>query len=66
MEKRLIKKETLAGIVGDLAETMRVYAPMQAEDQVLFRVLEKGEKPLFDLRIHEMRRKISSFPGPRR
>jgi len=48
MEKRLIKKEALAGIVGELAGRMRVYAPMQAEDQVLFRILEAGEKPLTD------------------
>ncbi|MBM4314218.1 MAG: 4Fe-4S ferredoxin [Deltaproteobacteria bacterium] len=48
MEKRLIKKEALAGIVGELAGRMRVYAPMQVEDQVLFRVLAKGEKPLLD------------------
>ena len=48
MEKRLIKKETLAGIVGELAGKMRVCAPMKAEDQVLFRVLEAGEKPLVD------------------
>ena len=48
MEKRLIKKETLAGIIGKLAGTMRVFAPMQAEDQVLFRILEAGETPLTD------------------
>jgi sulfhydrogenase subunit beta (sulfur reductase) len=48
MEKRLIKKEALAGIIGKLVGTMRVIAPMQAEDQVLFRVLEAGEKPLTD------------------
>ncbi|MEI7673247.1 MAG: hypothetical protein WCK00_14130, partial [Deltaproteobacteria bacterium] len=48
MEKRLIKKETLAGIVGELAGKMRVCTPMAAEDQILFRVLEAGEKPLVD------------------
>ena len=48
MEKRLIKKEALAGIIGKLAGTMRVIAPMQAEDQVLFRILEAGETPLTD------------------
>jgi hypothetical protein len=66
MEKRLIKKETLAGIVGELAGKMRVCAPMKAEDQILFRILEAGEKPLVDLRIRKTRRKTSSFPGPRR
>ena len=48
MEKRLIKKEALAGIVGELAGRMRVYAPMQEEEQVLFRLLSKDEKPLLD------------------
>ena len=48
MEKRLIKKEALAGIVAELACRTRVYAPVQAEDQVLFRVLAKGERPLLD------------------
>jgi len=48
MEKRLIKKETLAGIVGELAGKIRVCAPMKAEDEVLFRVLEAGEKPLIE------------------
>jgi len=48
MEKRLIKKEALAGIVGELAGRLRVYAPVQAEDQVLFRRLSKGEAPLVD------------------
>jgi ferredoxin len=48
MEKRLIKKEALAGIVAELAGRTRVYAPVQAEDQVLFRVLAKGERPLLD------------------
>ena len=48
MEKRLIRKEALAGIVGELAGKMRVCAPMKAEDQVLFRVLEAGENPLLD------------------
>ncbi len=48
MEKRVIRKETLAGIVGKLAGKMRVCAPMKAEDEVLFRVLEAGEKPLIE------------------
>ena len=48
MEKRIIRKETLAGIVGELAGKMRVCAPMKAEDEVLFRVLEAGEKPLIE------------------
>jgi sulfhydrogenase subunit beta (sulfur reductase) len=48
MEKRLIKKEALAGIVGELSGKMQVCAPMKEEDQVLFRVLAPGEIPLVD------------------
>ncbi|MBN2439436.1 MAG: 4Fe-4S dicluster domain-containing protein [Deltaproteobacteria bacterium] len=48
MEKRLIEKEALAGIVGELAEKMQVCAPMPEEDRVLFRVLAPGERPLVD------------------
>jgi ferredoxin len=48
MEKKTIKKDALAGIVGDLAGRMRVYAPVRAEDQVHFKILAKGEKPLVD------------------
>ena len=62
MEKRLIKKETLAGIVGELAGKMRVCAPMAAEDQVLFRVLEAGEKPLVDFANTKNAPKNFMFP----
>jgi len=48
MEKRLIGKEALAGVAGELAGRMRVCAPLQAEDQVFFGVLAAGGKPLFD------------------
>jgi sulfhydrogenase subunit beta (sulfur reductase) len=48
MEKSVIRKEALAGIIGELTGRMRVYAPMQQEDQVLFRVLSRDEKPLVD------------------
>ena len=66
MEKRLIKKEALAGIVGELAGKMRVYAPMQEEDQVLFRLLAKDEKPLLILQTRKTPRKIFFFRGPKR
>lgn len=46
MEKRLIKKDALAGIVKKIADDMPVYAPVKVEDNVLFKVLEKGEEPL--------------------
>ena len=46
MEKRLIKKDALAGIVKKMGENLTVFAPVQVEDNVLFKVLEKGEEPL--------------------
>lgn len=46
MEKRLIKKDALAGIVKKLSEQATVYAPVKKEDNVFFKVLEKGEEPL--------------------
>ncbi len=49
MEKRVIKKDALAGIIKKMAESMVVYAPVQDEDNVLFKVLEKGMEPLLDL-----------------
>ncbi|HEU19513.1 MAG TPA: 4Fe-4S ferredoxin [Deltaproteobacteria bacterium] len=46
METRLIKRDALAGIVKKLSEQMTVYAPVKKEDNVFFKVLEKGEEPL--------------------
>ena len=46
MEKRLIKKDALAGIVKKIGEELTVFAPVKVEDNVLFKVLEKGEEPL--------------------
>jgi sulfhydrogenase subunit beta (sulfur reductase) len=62
MEKRLIKKEALTGIIGGLAGTKRVVAPMQEEDQLLFRVLEKGEKPLVEFANTKNAPKSFLFP----
>ncbi|MDD5475452.1 MAG: 4Fe-4S dicluster domain-containing protein [Syntrophales bacterium] len=46
METRLIKKDLLAGLIKGLAQDTLVYAPVQDEDNVLFKVLEKGMEPL--------------------
>jgi len=48
MEKKLIKKDALAGIINKLSEQMLVYAPVKDEDNVLFKTLEKGMEPLVD------------------
>ena len=48
MEKRLIKKDALAGIIKKLTEKMLVYAPVKDEDNVLFKVLERDMEPLVD------------------
>lgn len=46
MEKRLIKKDALAGIVKKIGEELTVFAPVKVEDNVLFKTLEKGDEPL--------------------
>jgi len=46
MEKRLIKKDALAGIVKKIGEELTVFAPVKVEDNILFKALEKGEEPL--------------------
>jgi ferredoxin len=46
MEKRLIAKDALAGIIKTLSEKMVVYAPVKAEDNICFQALEKGQEPL--------------------
>jgi len=45
MEKRLIKKDALTGIIGKIAQEAVVFAPVKVEDNVLFKALEKGEEP---------------------
>ncbi|MBW2637744.1 MAG: 4Fe-4S dicluster domain-containing protein [Deltaproteobacteria bacterium] len=48
MEKRVIKKDALAGIIKNISNDMLVYAPVQEEDNVLFKVLEAGMEPLVE------------------
>lgn len=48
MEKRVIKKDALAGIIKNISNDMLVYAPVQDEDNVLFKVLEPGMEPLVE------------------
>ena len=42
MEKRLIKKDALTGVIEKIAADMVVYAPVQDEDNVLFKPVQKG------------------------
>lgn len=46
MEKRVIKKDTLPGIIARLTEDLPVYGPVNEGDYVLFRALKNGEEPL--------------------
>ena len=62
MEKRLIKKEALAGIAKRIAEDVTVYAPVRVEENVLFKVLEKGEEPLFTYQNSKNAPKNFFFP----
>ncbi len=47
MEKRLIKKDALAGIAKKMAENFLVWAPVKKEDNVLFKPLQKNAEPFF-------------------
>lgn len=47
MEKRLIKKNALAGIAGKMAEELTVWAPVKKEDNVIFAPLAKDAEPFF-------------------
>jgi sulfhydrogenase subunit beta (sulfur reductase) len=47
MEKRLIKKDALAGIARKMAEDFLVWAPVKKEDNVLFEPLQKDGEPYF-------------------
>lgn len=47
MEKRLIKKDALAGIAKKMAGDLLVWAPVKKEDNVLFEPLGKAEEPFF-------------------
>lgn len=48
MEKRLMKKEELTGLIGKLSEAAPVYAPTKAGDFILFQAWQKGDEPLTD------------------
>ncbi len=48
MEKRLIKKDLLPGLIGGLAAEAAVYGPAQEGDYVIFRALRPGEEPLVE------------------
>ena len=47
MEKRLIKKDALAGIAKKMTEDFLVWAPVKKEDNVIFAQLGKSDEPFF-------------------
>lgn len=47
MEKRLIKKDSLAGIAKKMTEDFLVWAPVKKEDNVIFSQLGKNDEPFF-------------------
>lgn len=47
MEKRLIKKDALAGIAKKITEDFLLWAPVKKEDNVIFAQLGKGDEPFF-------------------
>jgi sulfhydrogenase subunit beta (sulfur reductase) len=48
MEKRLIKKAALPGLIGKLSAAATLYGPVKEGDYVVFRLLRQGEEPLAD------------------
>ena len=60
MEKRLIKKDALAGIARKMAGDMPVWAPVKKEDNVLFAPLGSGDEPFFAFLNSRTRRKMFS------
>lgn len=48
MEKRLIKKDALVGILKNIRESFSVFAPVRVEDNVLFTALAGQDEPLID------------------
>jgi sulfhydrogenase subunit beta (sulfur reductase) len=46
MEKRLIDKAALPGLIGKLFARATVYGPVQEDGYVVFRLLQEGEQPL--------------------
>src|SRR4030065_2386063 len=47
MEKRLVKKDALAGIAKKMAGDFLVWAPVKKEDNILFEPLKKDAEPFF-------------------
>jgi ferredoxin len=48
MEKRLVKKDALAGISRKMALEWKVWAPVKKDDNVLFTPLSQDTEPFFD------------------
>ena len=62
MEKRLIKKGELAGIVGRIAGDMSLLAPVKEEDNVLFELVKDGVTALPDFKNTKNAPKSFFFP----
>ena len=62
MEKRLIKKDALAGIVKKMAGDFLVYAPVKEEDNVLFNPSERGRAIFCVFELQECAEKLFLSP----
>jgi sulfhydrogenase subunit beta (sulfur reductase) len=62
MEKRLISKEKLVDVLKKIAGDLTVFAPVREEDNVLFKVLEKGKEPLLNYANTRNAPKKAFFP----
>ncbi|HQI00047.1 MAG TPA: 4Fe-4S dicluster domain-containing protein [Deltaproteobacteria bacterium] len=62
MEKRLIKKDVLAGIIGRIAGDMNLFAPVLDEDNVLFEPVKDGNTALANYKNTKNAPKAFFFP----
>ena len=62
MEKRLIKKDVLAGIVGKIAGDVNLFAPVKDEDNVLFEQVKDGATALSSYKNTKNAPKAFFFP----
>ena len=62
MEKRLIKKDVLAGIVGKIAGDVNLVAPVKEEDNVLFELVKDGVTALSSYKNTKNAPKAFFFP----
>ncbi|MDO8784929.1 MAG: 4Fe-4S dicluster domain-containing protein [Syntrophales bacterium] len=62
MEKKLLKKDKLAGIIKDISQDMPVWGPVKEGDNVLLMPLTEGREPLLNFQNSRNAPKALFFP----